>query len=281
LGGLSLALLGVGVLRAIWARDRLALFGLVAFVCGAGFLMAAPYRAARYLVAGIALLIPLFGAALRWRGAVPAPLGLLFAAAALVGQLAWMAPPSERRARLFEGQGPRKGPVFGGTREGLRQTIDTFAQNGPRPYQLVPPPADTVAPLRAGLDAFARHAPPGGLWIACVENLNAPGTLGIVPGELELRGAHPASRLRESSPGRRAEALLALPAPGATAFGMLLIRAESAPEQAAELAAAQRDYALAGLRFVEVVSALNHHGAPTEVELWMGTAAKGATPVLP
>jgi hypothetical protein len=26
---------------------------------------------------------------------------------------------------------------------------------------------------------------------------------------------------------------------------------------------------------------LNHHGAPTKVELWMGTAAKGATPALP
>lgn len=280
-GRLSLALLGIGVLRALWARDRLALFGLVAFLCGAGFLMAAPYRAARYLIAGIGLLIPLFGVALRWRGAVPAPIGLAFAAATLVGQLAWRAPPSAARDWLIPAQPQRAGPIFGGTREGLRQTIETFVRSGPRPFHVVPPPTDTVAPLRAGLDAFARHAPPGGLWIACVDNLGAPGTLGLVPGELELRGAHPASRLRESFPGRRAVALVGLSEPGASSFGMLLIREEAAPEQAAELASAKRDYALAGLHFVEVVSALNHQGAPTAVELWMGTAVRGATPVLP
>ena len=282
-GRLSLALLGIGVLRALWARDRLALFGLVAFLFGAGFLMAAPYRAARYLIAGIGLLIPLFGVALRWRGAVPAPLGLAFAAATLVGQLAWRAPPSAARDWLFppQPQPQRTGAVFGGTREGLRQTIETFVQSGPRSFHLVPPPADTVAPLRAGLDAFARHAPAGGLWIVCVENLHEQRNLGIVPGELELRGAHLASRLRESWEGQRAASLRALPAPGASAIGMLLMRAPAVTGQDARAAEARRDYEAAGLAWVETVSAVDHQGSGIEVELWMGTAVRGATPALP
>ena len=280
-GRLSLGLLGIGVLRAIWVRDRLALGGLLAFLCGAGFLMAAPYRSERYLIAGVGLLIPLFGAALRWRGAVPAPVGLGFATAALVGQLAWAAPPSAARDWLFGHSGALSEPIFGGTREGLQRAIETFRLRGPRPFTVLRPPTDTVAPLRVGLDAFARHAPPGARWIACVDNLNEQRNLGIVPGELELRGAHASSRLRESWEGQRAESLRRLREPGVAASGMLLMRATGVADQVPRAEQARAEYAAAGLAWVETVEAIDRQGASISVELWMGTGSGGATPAPP
>jgi hypothetical protein len=281
LGGVSLSLITLGLLRAVGAPRALPARAGLAFLCGAVALIASPYRADRYLVAGFGLLVPLIVSALPWGGRRGPALGLGVAFAALVGQGAWLAPSSHAVGWLRWAQGGQERIIFGNNVEDIVQAGRAVWAGGLRAYTLLPPPQDEAAPLRVGLDVVGEALPAGARWWVLIEDHTRPRCVGCLRGELELRGAAPWSELLEGRDAPEAGPLALERRPPGTPLGLILMASARNSIQMGDLEKRTQTWAAAGLERLRATRVPDPVLGDVQVEVWAAPAGPDDGPADP
>jgi hypothetical protein len=272
LGGVSLGLVGLGLARAAAAPRSLPARAALAFGCGFIALMASPYRADRYLVAGFGLLVPIIVGALPWGSRAAPALGLGLGLAALVGQGAWLAEGSHAAGWLRWGQGGQERIIFGNTAEDVAQAIQIVRTAGPRRYTLLPPPQDAVAPLRMALDVVGELRPAGERWWVVIEDHSRPRCVGCLRGELELRGAAPWSELMDGRGAPEVGPRALERRPRGTPLALIQLATTRHSAQMADLGRRAEAWTAAGLERVSGRVVADPVLGDVQVEVWMAPA---------